>query len=148
MPWSPDAKAPRDRSAWLVLAAAVLGFQGVTAILYSAILPPVLTDIGIDAPLLGHMSVVWIGAGGLAIVSAVGVARRRDWGRQLGTLSEILSIMTGLLAASSAALALFVPILPLIVLYALRRRPVLAPERSRPNGPPAPPVGDRGPTPP
>ena len=122
MTWSPDAEAPKEPSAWRLVAAAILGFQGFAAILYSAFLPTLGTDIGIDVPLLGHMNVVWVAAGALAIVAATGVAGRRVWGRWLGTLSAILSIVTGLLTASSVALAVFVPILPLIVLFALRFR--------------------------
>ena len=122
MTWSPDSEAPKDPSAWRLVAAIILGYQGFAAIFYSAILPALVTDVGVDVPLLGHMNVGWVAAGALAIAAAIGVARRRVWGRRLGTLSAILSIVTGLLTASSVALAVFVPVLPLIVLFALRFR--------------------------
>jgi hypothetical protein len=119
---SPDAPAARDRGVWTTLAAAVLGFQGASTIVYSAILPRVVTDVGIDLPVLGHAQSAWLVLGGLALVAAVGVGRRRAWGRVLGVVSASLGIAIGVGLAPSPPIAVLAAILPVIVLIVLWRR--------------------------
>jgi hypothetical protein len=111
MTWSPDAGARRDRGVWAVGAAAILAFQGLSMVSYAAILRPV-AGIAIDLPVLGRAEVVYLGAGALAIVAAIGVALRRTWGRVLGIVSAIVTLALLLATASGVAQAIFAPLLP------------------------------------
>jgi len=111
----------RSSSLWAYVAGAILALQGLATILYSGFIPPPITDAGIDVPLLGRLSFVWVIVGGVAIVAAYGVLRRRAWGRSLGTASEILVIVGGLMTATSVPMAALALVIPGVVLFALWR---------------------------
>ena len=117
----PGREAER-KSIWPFVAAAILLLQGVNTILYAGILPPVISDAGVTLPFLGHLPFVWITAGGLDIAAAIGVWRRRTWGRYLGIVSAIVTIAAALTTASSLPLAAVSLVLPLLVLFALWQR--------------------------
>jgi len=116
---SADPKGARN---WIILAGAILAFQGVATIFYAGFLPPPITDAGITVPILGHLPFVWLAAGGLAIVAAVGVLRVRRWGRVLGIVSEILTIAGVSVAARSLPDAAPTLLIAGVVLFVLWRR--------------------------
>jgi hypothetical protein len=112
----------RGPTAWRLVAGAILALQGVATIVYSGFIPPPLTDAGVDVPLLGHLPVVWLVVGGVAIAAAVGVLSGLAWGRLLGVASEVLVVASGLAIATSLPGAALALVLPGIVLFALWRR--------------------------
>ena len=109
-------------SRWPAVAAAFLAIQGLNTILYAGFIPPPISDAGVSVPLLGQLPFVWIVMGGSALVAAVGVIRRRTWGRVLGIGSEIAAIAAVLVTAPSLLLALPTLAIANVVLFALWRR--------------------------
>ena len=130
-------------SRWPVVAAAFLGIQGFNTIFYAPLIPAPISDAGITVPLLGHLPFVWIIAGGAALAAAVGVLRRRTWGRILGIGSEILTIAGVLMTAPSLLLAAPTLAIANVVIFALWRR---WPVATRPDAAPVQPGAGRGPT--
>lgn len=108
-------------SSWISIAGAILALQGLSTILYSGFIPPPITDADVEIPLLGHLAIVWVIVGGVALVAAVGVLRRRTWGRSLGIAAEALVIGAGLLAATSPLAAALALVIPAVVLFLLWR---------------------------
>jgi len=111
-----------ESTIWTRVAGAILWFQGVATIVYGGFIPPPITDAGITVPLLGQLPFVWLVLGGGAIAAAVGVLRRRTWGRYLGTVVEILSIATAFTITPSALWAARALLFPSLVLFILWRR--------------------------
>jgi hypothetical protein len=109
-------------SSWLLIAAAFLALEGITTIAYAGFLPPPIIDAGVTVPVLGRLPFVWLATGGLALVAAVGVFRKRTWGRYLGTVSAILAIVGALTTATSVPSAAIALAFPLLILFALWRR--------------------------
>jgi hypothetical protein len=129
MTWSPDAKAGRDGGGRALLAALILGFQGVTLLVYAGMLRPVV--LAIDLPVLGHADITYLVTGLLALVAAAGIGLRRPWGRVLGMIAAITSALLALVTASSPPRAIAGLVLPAIVVVLLWRqwpRPSAAPE--------------------
>lgn len=125
-----------------MVAAAFLAIQGFNTILYAGFIPPPISDVGVTVPLLGHLPFVWIIVGGVALAAAVGVIRRRTWGRVLGIVSEIVTIATVLVMAPSLLLAAPTLVIANIVIFVLWRR---WPSATSPDGVRARPGADRGP---
>lgn len=119
---STNATAEHQPTMWRRLAALILAFQGLNTILYAGLLPPPISDAGVDIPLLGHLPFVWLAAGTLDISAAVGVARRQTWGRALGIVASVVSILGSLTLVSSPIAAIAGLVLPGLVLFALVRR--------------------------
>ena len=119
---SPEPRGTAPASRWATVAAVLLALQGFTTIFYAGFIPPPVSDAGVTVPFLGHLPFVWIVLGGIAIAAAVGVMRRRTWGRYLGTAVELLSFATAVMAAPSLPGAALALVFPAIVLFALWRR--------------------------
>jgi hypothetical protein len=87
------------RSWSLTLTAGILAFNGVTTILYASAFP---------APLFESARVlVWSLVGAISIAAAVGVFRRRRWGRRLGlVLLAATLVINGLLVATQLPLSI------------------------------------------
>jgi hypothetical protein len=84
---APRTETGRGSSAWLTVSAAVLALMGALTLFYGPIFPPpYLADVALAIPIPGfaRLPIYWLIVGSLGIVAAVGVARRRDWGRILG----------------------------------------------------------------
>ncbi len=79
--------AERDGSLWPLLAASILGIQGLSTLFYATFLPTPLTAAGVAVPVLGTVPYLWIVVGTIALVSGAGVAARLSWARYLGALS-------------------------------------------------------------
>jgi hypothetical protein len=109
-------------SIWTLVAGVILAFQGLATIVYSGFIPPPVTDAGVSVPFLGDLPFVWLAIGGVAIAAAIGVLRRRSWGRYLGTGVEILSIATAFMTNPSLPGAAFALVFPGLVLFALWRK--------------------------
>lgn len=120
MTWSPDAQAEREPGAWTIVAAGVLGLQGLSMAVYAGILRPV--GVALDVPILGRADVVYLAFGILAIVAAAGVGRRRPWGRVLGMSVAVASGLLMFWTASSPAFGIVALALPAFVVYALWRQ--------------------------
>ncbi len=114
-----DPAVEQDAWLWRLFAAAIIGIQGLGTLLYATFLPAPLTRAGIDIPELGTMPFVWIAAGTISLVAAVGVAAGRSWGRDLGTVSIVSAMAFGLFNAQSAALGVVAFSLMGMVLFAL-----------------------------
>lgn len=121
MPRTVDPTAERDINTWPLLAATILGIQGLGWLLYAAFLPP-LTSAGIEVRVVGTMPFVWIAAATLALVAGAGVAARRVWARYLGTVSAVTAIAAALYNAQDVTTSLVGFILPGIVLFAIWRK--------------------------
>jgi hypothetical protein len=113
--------AERDTNMWPMLAAAILGIQGLSTLIYAAFLPAPLTSAGIEVPVLGTMPFVWIAVGVTAIVAGAGVAARLSWSRYLGTVSAVIAILTGVYNAQNMTMGFLAFVLPGLVLFALWR---------------------------
>jgi hypothetical protein len=120
-PSSPDPTA--RSSPWIILAGAILAFEGLSVLVYAGFLRAPFDGMTVTLPFLGQAAVLWLALGVLDLVAAAGVYRRRAWGRALGIASALLSIGTNALLIGSVDLAL-VPglVLPVAVLFALGRR--------------------------
>ena len=119
---APRSVAAGRASSWPLIAAAFLALEGFTTIAYAGFLPAPIVDAGVTVPLLGRLPFVWLITGGLALVAAVGVFRRRTWGRYLGTASAFLTMAGTLWTATSIQSAAFALAFPLLILFALWRR--------------------------
>ena len=120
MTWSPDGGAERDPGAWTVAAAVILGFQGISMVVYAGILRPV--SVALDVPVLGRADVVYLTFGILGIVAATGVWRRRPWGRVLGMSVAVASGLLMFWTASSPVFGILALALPAAVVYTLWRQ--------------------------
>jgi hypothetical protein len=120
MTWSSDASAERDGGGWVLLAAVILGLQGVALIFYAGILRPVVAAI--DLPFLGHADITYLVTGMLALLAAAGIGLRRPWGRALGMIAAVTSALLALVTASSPPLAIAGLVLPAIVVVLLWRQ--------------------------
>jgi hypothetical protein len=119
MPRTFDPADERDANMWPLLAAAILGIQGLSTLFYASFLPAPLTSAGIDVPVLGTMPFIWIAAGTIALIAGAGVAARLSWGRYLGAVSAVFTIAAGLFNAQNVSMNVLAFILPGIVLFSL-----------------------------
>jgi hypothetical protein len=117
-----DPLAERDALLWQPLAAAILGIEGLRTLLYAAFLGTPIANAGVDVPVVGAMPYGWIVPGVIALIAAVGVLTGRTWGRYLGAVSAVLTIMTGLFNAPHAGVGVVALALPCIVLFVLWRK--------------------------
>ena len=106
---------------WTYAAAALLALDGFSTIFYGGLLREPLFDTVVDTP-VGRMALIWIVLGGILFAAAIGVARRRAWGRYLGLAAQFVSIGVGVMVASSLILFLAGLIIPAFVVFALWRR--------------------------
>lgn len=118
----PDQGAAGPTSSWPLIAAAFLALEGITTIVYAGFLPPPIIDAGVTVPFLGHLPFVWLAAGALALVAAIGVFRRRTWGRYLGIVSAIVTLVSALATTTSLASSATALGFPLLILFVLWRR--------------------------
>lgn len=108
------------RGGWVLLAAVILGLQGVALIVYARIRRPVVAAI--DLPVLGHADITYLVTGVFALVAAVGIGLRRPWGRVLGMIASVTSALLALMTAPSPPLAIAGLVLPAIVVVLLWRQ--------------------------
>lgn len=96
------------RSWGMTLTAGILGFNGVTTILYASAFPAPLFEWARDP--------VWSLIGAMSIAAAVGVFRRRRWGRLLGlVLLAATMVINGLLIAAQLPLSVGLLMIGLIL---------------------------------
>lgn len=88
------ATATTGRSWAQTLTSGILALNGVTTILYASILP---------LPLLGYAGApVWALIGAISLVAAVGVFRRRSWGRLTGVVLLAGALVYAVMANAEA----------------------------------------------
>ena len=117
-----DPAAERDTNMWPLLAAAILGIQGLSKLVFATFLPAPVSSAGVDVPVLGTMPFIWIAVGIISLVAAAAVAARLSWGRYLGMISAVIAIATGLFDAQGVSTGALAFMLPGIVLFALWRK--------------------------
>jgi hypothetical protein len=121
----PDVMGDAGSGRLLDVAALLIGLAGTVSILYAGFLAiPPFSDVPVP--------LVWQAYGGVALVGAVGVARRRTWGRALGILVTATGLGLALLrqgsefgrsASPAALLDLGITVaLDLAVVWVLSRR--------------------------
>ena len=117
-----DQHMEREASLWSPLAAAILGIEGMRTLLYAVFLGGPIVNAGADLSPVGVLPFGWVVAGIIALVAAGGVLARRTWGRYLGSVSAVFTIMTGLANAPHTGIGVIAVALPCIVLFALWRK--------------------------
>ncbi|MFL5675362.1 MAG: hypothetical protein ACJ779_10170 [Chloroflexota bacterium] len=114
--------AERDTSLWPLLAAAILGLQGLSTLMYATFLPPPISAAGVDVPVLGTMPFIWLAAATLYLVAGAGLAARLTWSRYLGSVAAVLMMVFGIYNTQTSGLPLVSLVLPAIVLFVIWRR--------------------------
>lgn len=114
-----DPAAERDTNMWPLLAATILGIQGLGKLVFATFLPAPVSSAGIDVPGLGTMPFIWIAVGTFSLVAAAAVAARLSWGRYLGMISAVIAIAAGLFDAQGVSTGALAFMLPGIVIFAL-----------------------------
>jgi polyferredoxin len=117
-----DRTVEHDANMWPLLAAGILGIQGLSTLIYATFMPAPVSGAGIDIPVLGTMPFIWIAAGTVGLVAGAGVAARRTWSRYLGSVAAVFTILAGLYNAQNATMSVVAFILPGVVLFALWRK--------------------------
>jgi hypothetical protein len=113
------AVSERDANMWPLLAATILGVQGLGKLVFAAFLPAPVSGAGIDIPVLGTMPFIWIAVGVVSLVAGAAVAARLWWGRYLGVFSAVIAIAAGVFDAQGVSSGTLAFILPGVVIFAL-----------------------------
>jgi hypothetical protein len=143
------ARRPGPAPAWRRAAAAILGTEGLLTAVYAGFVPaPLLSDVGVEVPLLGRLPMLWVVVGAVRLAAAAGVAMSAAWGRVLAIVVQVPTVVLAAAGVAGAFLRLgLVDIvwgsvwlgLDVTVLFAVVRRwPVPAPPAQRTHRPARP----------